>query len=225
MFGITAFSTVVDAVRAAMADASVTGVVLLVDSPGGDFGGVLEAADAIRGLRASKPIVAFCDGIMASAAYALGAAASRVVASRSALLGSVGIMLEHEDLSAHLAMEGVKVDVFTAGARKADGHPAVPLSQSARADMQKRVDDCMALLCANVAASRGMKPENVAALEAGIFRGPDAVSAGLADEVGTIESATAAAMVAANTKPAGPRSPFGARAPWTSTRQSARAFA
>ncbi len=220
--GLATYSDVVSRVRAAVSDASVPAVVLSIDSPGGEVAGLLDAADAIRAERSSKPIIAVSEGVMASAAYVLGAAASKVVLSRTAYAGSVGVVVEHEDVSGAMAMAGVKVDLIHAGAKKVDGDPSRPLSPDARADMQARVDAAWQMLCESVGASRGMKPEAVKALEAGIYRGQDAIAAGLADEIGTV-AGVLAGLSRQNTAAGSRSSPFGARAPWPN--KHARAFA
>src|SRR5436305_1536555 len=49
------------ALSAATCDTSVKGVLLDVDSPGGDLAGAAETASAIRSIAARKPVVAFVD--------------------------------------------------------------------------------------------------------------------------------------------------------------------
>lgn len=217
--GLAVYGTIVERVRAAAADPAVSAIVLEVDSPGGEVQGLLDAADAIRAARALKPVVAVASENALSAAYVLAAAASKVVVSRTGYLGSVGVVVAHEDVSGALAQAGVRVELIHAGAKKVDGDPSRPLSAAARAEIQARVDHAWNLLAESVGTSRGMKPEAVKALEAGVFRGEDAVKAGLADEIGTLASVVEGLK---STRAPGTRSsPFGARAPFPRARATA----
>ena len=211
LVGLCPYEGIVAAVRAAAADPAVGSIVLSLDSPGGEVQGLLEAADAIRAARASKPIVAVANENALSAAYVLAAAASRVVVPRTGYLGSVGVVVAHEDMSGALAQAGIKITLVHAGAKKVDGDPSQSLSPAALADVQARVDQAWTLIAESVAQSRkGLSVAAVKRLEAGVFRGEDAVKAGLADEVGTLASVVNELKQARGTSP----SPFGARAPW-----------
>ena len=106
---------------AAMADESISAIVLDVDSPGGAIYGVQEAADHIAGARGTKRIIAVANAQMASAAYWLSSAADEVVATPSGEVGSIGVYTVHSDLSAAYGREGVKQTVIKAGKYKAEG--------------------------------------------------------------------------------------------------------
>ncbi len=66
----------------------VKGIILVIDSPGGDSFGNEDIANFIRAF--PKPIVAYVEGMAASAAYWIAAAANRVVGHPSSFHGSVG---------------------------------------------------------------------------------------------------------------------------------------
>jgi ClpP class serine protease len=72
----------------------VRAVLLLVDSGGGEFAGVEELADEIREARTRKPIVAHCASRMESAAFWIGAQASKVFATGTAKVGAIGVVHE-----------------------------------------------------------------------------------------------------------------------------------
>ncbi|HEV2037526.1 MAG TPA: hypothetical protein VGQ96_02880, partial [Candidatus Eremiobacteraceae bacterium] len=61
------------ALRAALADDSIGGILIDIDSPGGSVFGIQELADEIFQARQTKPIVAIADSLAASAAYWIGA--------------------------------------------------------------------------------------------------------------------------------------------------------
>jgi ClpP class serine protease len=78
-----------------------------------------------------------------------------------------------------------------AGAAKVDGNPHQPLSDSARATLQADVDALYGKFTTLVAERRRLSPEAIRATEAAVYRGDQAVAAGLADKVGTLRVALA----------------------------------
>jgi signal peptide peptidase SppA len=175
-------------VQMLVADENVSAIVLDVDSPGGSVFGVQEAADAIFKARGSKPIVAVANSLAASAAYWLASAADELVVTPSGLVGSVGVIAAHEDLSARLEMLGVKVTLITAGKYKAEGHPAMPLDDEAKDEMQRRVDKYYGAFVSGVARNRGTGVDDVRDNYGGgrVFDPKEAVAIGMADRVGTL---------------------------------------
>lgn len=172
------------------ADQSVKAVILDMQSPGGEAVGAFEAAAAMRALSAKKPTVAIVNGMMASAAYAIGSAAREIVTTPTGVSGSIGVVMMHADYSAYLAKEGIKPTFIFAGAHKVDGNSFEPLPKSVAADLQAEVDAFYEQFLQTVAEGRGARTtvERARATEARTFIGEAAVKAGLADRVGTFES-------------------------------------
>jgi capsid assembly protease len=181
--GMTGYDSVERAFEQAMSDPSVHGVLMQLDSPGGEAGGALEAARFIRSLRGQKPIWAIADHQAASSAYALASAADRIIMPRGGDVGSVGVLGLHTDRSGELSQRGRKVTVFRRGARKADGHPFGPLEQEAADRIGARLDSLYGEFAELVASNRGLSLNAVYATEGDTFSGADAVRLGLADAV------------------------------------------
>src|SRR5690606_26985977 len=121
-------------------DDSVGTVVVDSDTPGGTVPGVMEAADALWSLRQKKHVVAVANSRMASAGYWICSQAHEVVAIPSALdrcIGSIGVFMVHQDLSEHLAREGVKTTIIKAGKHKSEMNPFTPLTEEQEAELQK----------------------------------------------------------------------------------------
>ena len=85
--GITSYTGIRAALEAAIADTGVRGIIIDVDSPGGEVAGSTEAAAAIRAASTRKPLVAHVDGQAVSAAYVIAAGAPRVIVAPSATVG------------------------------------------------------------------------------------------------------------------------------------------
>lgn len=174
----------------AMNDPAVEAIVLVVDSPGGAIDGVQKLGDAIFSARSVKPVGAIADGMMASAAYWIGAQADVVVAaSDTTMIGSIGVVSAHRDISAAEEKAGVKTTEITAGKYKRIASEFAALSDEGRAEIQERVDYLYEIFVGAVAKARGVGVdvvlENMA--DGRVFIGQQAVKAGLVDGVSTLD--------------------------------------
>lgn len=190
-FGGTSTQALSAELRQAAADNSVRGIVLEVDSPGGEVSGVTEAASVIREVRAKKPVVAVASTLAASAAYWLASQADEVLVSPGGEVGSIGVYGIHVDLSAALEKEGVKATLVSAGKYKVEGNPFEPLGEDARAAMQEAVDRYYGMFVADVAKGRRA---SATAVRGGFGEGrvvgaKQAVELGMADGIGTLDDA------------------------------------
>lgn len=189
--GLTSYASLGQQLAEAVADPKVKAILLDVDSPGGEAGGVFDLADQLFAARKAKPIWAVANEEAFSAAYAIAAAASKIYVSRTGGVGSIGVIAVHLDQSQAEADAGLKYTAIYAGARKNELSPHEPLSDPARASLQTEVDRVYEMFVATVARARGFAPDAVKATEAALFFGADAVAAGLADKLGTFDDALA----------------------------------
>lgn len=168
----------------AMADDSVQAVVLDVDSPGGSVSGIDELATEIRAARDRKPIVASTDGLMASAAYYLASQADRVIATKSSMVGSIGVIASFLDDYRYLAGKGIDPVVVKSVPGKGGVQTNGSFSDSDRADLQREVDAYHAMFVDAVAAGRRMTGEDAKAIADGrTYTGAEALSRRLIDAV------------------------------------------
>ncbi len=144
------------ALRQALADESVSQILIDIDSPGGSVYGVAELADEIVAARAQKPIIAIANSLAASAAYWIGCSASEFYVTPGGEVGSIGVWQAHFDYSQALAAEGVTPTLISAGTYKVEGNPYAPLEPEAQAFIQSRVDDYFLAFSKAVAKGRGV---------------------------------------------------------------------
>lgn len=191
--GLQAYGDIEGAVAAAMDDASVRGVILDVDSPGGEVGGLFDLVEQIQAARSvsTKPLWAVANESALSAAYAIASTADRLYVTRTGEVGSIGVVAVHIDESGADAKAGLAWTFVFAGDRKVDANAHEPLSERARATIQADVDRLYAEFCALVATNRGLSGEAVRGTNAAIYRGELAIRAGLADRLGTLDLAIA----------------------------------
>jgi len=195
----TGHDSLVESLTAADEDPQVSAIVLSIDSPGGVASGTDRVAAAVAGMK--KPVVAWSDGYMASAAYWIGSAADKVMLGNTGEAGSIGVVMCHYDFSEADRIEGIKRTYLTAGSKKAYGNSAEPLSTEARAEFQTGLDYIHKLFVADVATHRGKPEADIwPVANGGLFIGAQAVEAGLADDIGSLDDAVRLALSLADSK-------------------------
>lgn len=208
--GLTSYASIGEQIDAALANPDVAAILLDVDSPGGESGGVFDLADRIRAAAQIKPVWAVANDMAFSAAYALASAATKVFVSRTGGVGSIGVIAMHVDQSVKDAQDGVRYTAVFAGDRKNDLNPHEPISNEAHAFLQAEVNRVYGLFVETVARHRGIEPGAVRDTEAGLFFGQAAVAIGLADAIGTFDDALAqlAASLSSSPMAIAARGPF-----------------
>jgi signal peptide peptidase SppA len=169
-------------------DDSVKAIAMIVDSPGGLVSGLNSTVRALRKAK-SKPVYAIADEMATSAAYAIALIADEIICSPSAVVGSCGVISTMCSQARADEKMGLDFVTITSGERKADGHPHMPIDEGAIAAEEGRVDELAEQFFDLVKEARGLKPDYVRSLEAGIFLGADALAAGLVDEVLDVDEA------------------------------------
>jgi signal peptide peptidase SppA len=189
MFGGCSLEAFMEDMEEAAADDGVSSIVMLVDSPGGEAAGIADAADRVRLINAEKPVVALITGEGCSAGYWLASAAGKIVASQTAILGSIGIVMTYiDDSKADEAMGIRKVEFVSSVSPDKRMDPG---SEGGKAKIQAVVDDYGEIFVSAVAGFRGVSTEKVKTDfgQGGVLVGAKALEAGLADQIGTLEDA------------------------------------
>lgn len=182
--GATDYAALATDLTAALDDPAVRGVMLSIDSPGGQVDALADLVALVRG--ASKPVWAHTDGTMASAAYWLGSAAGKVFASETAIIGSIGVV------------SGIKVKEPKAGEKtykfvssQSPMKHLDPDSEAGAASIQTMVDDLAQVFIDSVAAHRGVSADVVASSfgRGDTMIASKAKAAGIIDGVASFEAA------------------------------------
>ena len=175
MMGAVDVNDIADAVDAFAGSPDVKSIAFQVSSPGGTVTGVEELANKIRNL--GKPTMAYTDSEMASAAYWIGSATDRVVASPSSTVGSIGVYLAIPDYSKAAEMAGIKMVVLKSGKYKGAGIEGTSLNADQVQNLQASVDDIHAEFKAAVNMKRKLVKAD--AMEGQTFSGKQASQNGL----------------------------------------------
>lgn len=176
-----------DAVKQIAQDSGIKTVVMTVDSGGGEAYGAFETSRLIKKelKRSNKKIITYVDGMMASAAYALGCCSDEIIMNPDAQVGSIGVVIKLTDESEHQAMEGEKDIWIYAGDNKvpfdAEGH----FKQEFLDRLQTSVDETYSEFIGLVGEMRNLPYSAIAATQANVFRSSQAIGIRLADKIMT----------------------------------------
>lgn len=187
--GSTSTQQFASSLRQALADESVSQILIDIDSPGGSVYGVAELADEIASAQGQKPVIAIANSLAASAAYWIGACAAEFYVTPGGEVGSIGVWQAHQDYSRAMDEAGVTTTLISAGKFKVEGNPYAPLSEEAHGFMQSRVDDYYAAFTKAVAKGRNVPVAQVRdSMGQGRVLGADAaLSSHMVDGVATLD--------------------------------------
>lgn len=189
LFGGVSVEALTNQIAQALDSADVNGILLEINSPGGEVTGVADLSDFIYQARSAKPIVAFVDGMAASAAYWIGSAASKMVVSQTGYVGSIGVYSIYEDDSAAQEQAGVKS--YQIVSSQSPYKVPNPANEEDRGRIQSRVDALADIFIGAVARNRATTVDNVQTNfgKGDIILASDAIPLGMADAIGNIGDA------------------------------------
>lgn len=187
--GGSACTQIATALKEAMADETVSQILMEFDSPGGSVYGVDELAAQIYEARKTKPIVGIANSLSASASLYLQSQCSESYVTPGGEAGSIGVWQAHEDWSKAMEEYGVKYTLVSSGKYKVEGNPYEPLSADALAYMQKRCDDYYGAFVHAVARGRGCSVQQVrdGMGEGRVLSAGDAKACNMVDGVATLD--------------------------------------
>ena len=182
---VTGYQAIRRQMNAALEDDDVQILVFDVDSPGGETAGCFELAEEIRASREIKPSISVVDSLAASAGYALASSATRMVATPSSKIGSIGVYIMHVDFSGALDQAGIQITYVEApkGGMKTAGSPNRKLDKRAEEYLQAFVDKSYEEFVSLVSENRGLEDGIIRDTEARVIRADEALAIGLIDEV------------------------------------------
>jgi len=170
----------------------VKGVIVAIDSTGGATSGGEALYEGLRRLAAKKPTVAAVGTFGASAAYMAAIATDHIVARRSSITGSIGVIFEFPEISQLMKTLGINIEEIKSAPLKAEPSPFRPASDEAKAVIQGMIKDTYDWFVDIVAERRGLQRSDALALADGrVFTGRQALAAKLVDEIGGEDAALA----------------------------------
>jgi protease-4 len=193
--GVIGALTLSEKLAALADDSEVKGVVLRINSPGGEVFAAEKIRRELQALREmGKTVVVSMGDIAASGGYLISMPADEIWASPSSITGSIGVFGLLPTFARPLEKLGIHTDgVGTtplAGKLRLDR----PLDPDLRRIFQQATERAYADFVGAVAEARQMSREDVLAVAEGqVWSGLQAKERGLVDQTGTLQQATDAA--------------------------------
>jgi len=166
-------------------EVSVRGVLLRIESPGGDALASDLLHRQVERLVREKPVVVSMGDVVASGGYYLAAAADAVYAEAGSVTGSIGVVGGKLDLSGLYEKLGISKEGVQRGARAGLLSEARGFSSDERAAVRREMKAIYGTFVDRVARGRALAPADVEAIAQGrIWSGRRALAIGLIDGVG-----------------------------------------
>lgn len=178
--------TIMRQLRRAGEDKTVKAVLMRIDSPGGSAAASQEISEEMMRLKdKGKPIVISMADMAASGGYWLAAEGDTIYANPATITGSIGVYIEHRNLSALYDKLGIVNDKIKSGPLKDMMASERPLTEQERNLLQAMVNDMYNQFLEVVVQGRHMTMDSVKPLADGrIFTGRQAKDVGLVDHLG-----------------------------------------
>ncbi|WOC15810.1 signal peptide peptidase SppA [Pseudochrobactrum sp. MP213Fo] len=168
----------------------VKGVILDISSPGGTTTGGEVIYDAVRKISDKKPVVTQVGTLAASAGYMIAIASDHIIAHKTSMVGSIGVLFQYPDISGLMEKVGVKLESIKSSPLKAEPNPFSPTTPEARAMIDNTVKDTYDWFVGLVKERRPMiTADKLPALTNGsIYTGRQALQHQLIDALGDQET-------------------------------------
>jgi protease IV len=171
-------------------DNRVRGVILRVDSPGGDAIASDEILHEVKRLSGKKPLVISMSDVAASGGYYIAMSGDPVLAYPNTITGSIGVIFGKVNLQKLYEKLGINVEIIQRGKNAAIDTSSRPLTEAGRAKLHEGVQAIYRTFLQRVATGRKKKVDEVEPYAGGrVWMGAAAKQNGLVDQMGGLETA------------------------------------
>lgn len=191
-------------IRQVRNDSAIKGVILRVDSPGGDAVASDEILHELKVLSNSKPLVISMSDYAASGGYFISMTGNQIVAYPNTVTGSIGVLYERPNIKGLFDRLGISSDTITRGKLADMDAIDQPLSDAARQKLHDSIEATYTAFVNRVAAARKKSYDQINAIGQGrVWMGAQADQNGLVDQLGGFDQAVALIRRKANLPPNG----------------------
>ena len=185
-------SSILPALNDAFSDVASVGLILKMNSPGGSpvqSAIVNDEINRLRKLHPNKPVYVVVEDMCASGCYYIAAAADRIYVSQASIVGSIGVLMSSFGFTGLMDKLGIERRLMTAGENKALMDPFSPYSAKHKEFTQAMLKEIHEQFIDAVRAGRGKRLKENPEIFSGLFwTGSHAITLGLADGLGTVDS-------------------------------------
>ncbi len=183
------FSKLLEQVRN---DRSIKGVIVRIDSPGGDAVASDDILRALKLLSRAKPLVVSMSDVAASGGYFMAMTGDPVVAYPNTITGSIGVLYARPVLKGLYDKLGIQTDILTRGRMAEMGSASVPLSDAAKEKLHEMIQATYQQFVSRVAGARRKSYDQIDQLAQGrVWMGQQAFGNGLVDTLGGLDQSIA----------------------------------
>lgn len=185
-----AATSFIKTVRQLRENSSIKGVVLRINSPGGDAIASDDILHEVKLLSRKKPLVVSMSDYAASGGYYIASTGDTIVSYPNTLTGSIGVLFAMPNLRGLYDKIGISKQLFTRGRFAAIDSEYQPMSDAERAKLRQGLEEVYTSFVGFVAQSRKKAPGQIEPLAQGrVWLGSQALSNGLVDAVGGLDRA------------------------------------
>lgn len=178
--------------RLVLKDKRARAVLLYIDSGGGSAASSEAITSILSKIAAKKPLVALMGSIAGSGGYYVATPASHIIARPATLTGSIGVIAAKLVDARLLEKLLINRETIRRGQKELFASPEEPFTEEERSKALSFIFHVYELFIRRVAESRAMQPDAVKEIGDGkVWTGEQALSNGLIDELGGLETALA----------------------------------
>tara|TARA_R110002153_G_scaffold53726_2_gene149554 strand:+ start:2173 stop:3621 length:1449 start_codon:yes stop_codon:yes gene_type:complete len=185
--GGTSYTGLIDEASVLCEMEEINTILMQVDSGGGYSYRAFESANEVKAMcqASGTKLIAYIDGISASAAYAWTAVADEVIINPDANVGSIGVVIQLTDSSGKDKKEGVKRQYITSDDTKVPFNEEGGFRSEFLAELQEGVTETYGKFVSHVANNRNLSEETVRSVKAKVYSAEKALELGLVDKIMT----------------------------------------
>ncbi len=188
--GLIASRSFTRVLRDVASDPGIQGVVLRVDSPGGDGVASDDILQAARALSRKKPVVISMSDYAASGGYFISMTGDPIVAYPNTLTGSIGVIYTRFSMRGLYDKLGIKRDSLSRGRYAGLDSGYNPLTPDEQNKIASQIDSFYQSFLKRVAEGRKLTTADIEPLAQGrVWLGTQARDHGLVNEMGGLDAA------------------------------------
>lgn len=177
-------------VKALTNNASIKGVIVRVDSPGGDAIASDEILNDLRLLASRKPLVISMSDVAASGGYYISMTGDQIVAYPGTITGSIGVVYGKANMEGLYRKLGINTEILKRGKFADIDSGSRPMSAEGRAKLRESLQFIYDGFLKRVGEGRRKPATDIEPLAQGrVWMGSQAKQNGLIDETGGIDAA------------------------------------
>lgn len=179
-------------IRQVREDGNIKGVILRVNSPGGDAVASDEILHELKLLSAAKPLVISMSDVAASGGYFISLTGDSIISYPNTITGSIGVLYVRPNLHGLYDKLGIQTDALKRGRLADMDFPDVPLSDAAQQKLHESIQATYQSFVGKVASARKKTYEQIDTIAQGrVWMGTQARENGLVDQLGGLDQAIA----------------------------------